>query len=166
MSKLLGLVMVGVLAMSSAQASGEEYDQKATLEYITKVFRDTQLLRRSGGITTGHMAQIFENAANRLEFRDDSGVAEDVVDWAYDTAKRFRNVALMFRDIGMRASVAGNSSVTTFNYAYFGYYAAWWRQTYTNNSARRVATYDAGRFKWTQYYAIREAGANLRRAYR
>lgn len=131
-------------------------------KFITSVMQKARVLKRSGGKTLGHIAQIFEKTAENLEDSDLYDLESRVIDWTLDVALRLRNVALMFRDVGMRASVAGDQVYNTSGSFHWGYYYAFWTRQFRYNYERRVATYDAGKFKFEQYNEIRTSGVRLR----
>lgn len=164
MANYIVTFLFSLMLLSQPSFADVDSNTETSIDFVNRVMAKSRLLKKSGGITLGHMAMIWERAATQIEDTDFTGVTEESVDWGLDVAVRLRNVALMFRDVGMVASVAGHSYEYWNGYGYgWGYYRAYWKRAYRMSYARRVARYDAARFKWEQYNQIRISGVTLRR---
>ncbi len=102
MTKLLGKMMLVSVFLSTLQSP--VFASPSDLAFINQVLQKSKVLKRSGARTTGSIALVIENTAEQLEDAEIHSYDSKVAEWTMQVANRLRNVAFMFRSIGMSAA--------------------------------------------------------------
>lgn len=141
-------------------------DVEASRMQVKLIYRHTQVLYRTDAVTLGQYAMFLDKAADRISGLPFLGIDTDILNFRQTVANRLMNIAMMYRDIGMRASLFRNYNTdchynTVGNWWY--YYHTYWCRTYRDQTERRVATRDAVWFKNEQTTAIKSEMSDLRR---
>ena len=134
-----------------------------SLEAFTTLRRELRVLDRRDADSFGQYANWLESAANRFEFLPVIGVDKRITAYALEAAQRLRNIALMYRDIGMISSISTTyyTSCSTVG-GYYSFYFGWYCNTFPDYTSRRVAARDAALFRLHQGGNMRAAMAQLR----
>lgn len=169
----IGIVKIFIAGMLSTTAAGRDCSLPAgasladtpekTQEVYKTVREEIRVFERRDAQTTGQYALWLERSAGRLENLPLIGVDQRLVEFGLDSAKRLRNVALMYRDIGMVSSIYRTYYTTCGGYeGYWGYYFGWYCRSYPDYTTRRVATREAALFRTTQNSEVRAGLADTR----
>ena len=135
----------------------------ASLAAFSTLRQELRILDRRDADSFGEYAQWLERAANRFEFLPVIGVDKRITGFALEAAQRLRNIALMYRDIGMISSISTTyyTSCSTIG-GYYSFYFGWYCNTYPDYTSRRVAARDASLFRLHQGGTMRAGLAQLR----
>lgn len=143
----------------------EEVSPEKTKEIFDLIKRETTQLTRRDAVTISAIPLNFERSANRLERLPVLEVDLEVTAFALDLAKRYRNIARAYRDIGLISYVHRDSEVncnSVSTWANFSYYFSFWCRNNPNPMVRRVAQRDAVLFRIDQTNEVKSNIAEFR----
>jgi hypothetical protein len=170
LSAILFLPAIG-FAQSSAPEAGclqtgdDVAPLAATKRAFTAVRNELRTIDRRG-TNSGQYALILDHAAARLDNLPILGVDAQLLDFGFGMATRLRNVAQMYRDVGLRASIFDQNFTECVEEEagdFWVYYIRYWCRTYRDHTERQVALLDAVRFRSEQTNEIRSSFAMVRR---
>jgi hypothetical protein len=171
LSTAILVILSGTFLSTTAQAADCALPDGASLmetpeqslEAFSTLRRELRVLDRRDADSFGQYAYWLESAANRFEYLPVIGVDKRITGFALESAQRLRNIALMYRDIGMISSISTNyyTSCATVG-GYYSFYFGWYCNTFPDYTSRRVAARDAALFRLHQGGAMRAAMAQLR----
>lgn len=153
------------LEIDTSLGLSEDVSVEKTKEVFNLIKRETTQLTRRDAVTISAIPLNFERSANRLERLPVLQIDPEVTAYALDLAKRYRNIARAYRDIGLIAYVYRDSEVScnsVSTWGNFSYYFSFWCRNNPNPMVRRVAQRDAVLFRIDQTNEVKSSLAEFR----